>query len=212
MPPKQGKKAKATPPQPVEPARPPNWARALREGVWDASPAELPDAAAWPTWGALRELILSRCRSVSTAAAADDAFVAELVRLAPAGLTSLVSSCCDGEVLCLITEAMVHKNTLPLAGAAGQPPPEPRRAVAGQQHACAGQPGPVSLHQPAVHLPAVRQPSKSKPVWLHCPGQGGAAVPCAGLCDAEGLHRAGQHPAVERQAHEHRPGRQPGCF
>ena len=66
--------------------------QAINEGVWDSSPAELPDASAWQTWGVLREFIISRCHTLAVdgCAATDDAFLAELVRLAPAGLAKLV--------------------------------------------------------------------------------------------------------------------------
>ena len=67
-------------------------AQAVASGVLDFSPADLPDANTWPTHGALRERLLLACRAVELPGchAARDAFLAELVRLAPPQLARLV--------------------------------------------------------------------------------------------------------------------------
>ena len=66
--------------------------QAVTSGVLDFSPADLPDANSWPTHGALRERLLLACRAVELPGchAARDAFLAELVRLAPPELARLV--------------------------------------------------------------------------------------------------------------------------
>ena len=66
--------------------------QAVVSGVLDFSPAELPDANTWPTHGALRERLLLACKTLEVPAchAVRDAFLAELVRLTPPELASLV--------------------------------------------------------------------------------------------------------------------------
>ena len=66
--------------------------QAVASGVLDFSPADLPDANTWPTHGALRERLLLACCTVELPGchAARDAFLAELVRLAPPELARLV--------------------------------------------------------------------------------------------------------------------------
>ena len=51
----------------------------------------LPDAYAWPTWGALRERILHACKLIKCeySATVRDAFAAELVKLSPPRLATL---------------------------------------------------------------------------------------------------------------------------
>ena len=41
------------------------WLQAVDSGAWDKPVTDLPDANTWPTWGALRERVLTACREVS---------------------------------------------------------------------------------------------------------------------------------------------------
>lgn len=38
--------------------------QAVESGVWEKPVTDLPDANTWPTWGALRERVLTACREV----------------------------------------------------------------------------------------------------------------------------------------------------
>lgn len=69
----------------------PDWSRAIEKGRWARTPAALPDADQWPTWGALRERILMCCREISVTHtdACTDAFIAEIVKLSPPELHTL---------------------------------------------------------------------------------------------------------------------------
>jgi hypothetical protein len=40
------------------------WRQAVQCGRWERAPDALPDASSWPTWGALRERILTSCKQV----------------------------------------------------------------------------------------------------------------------------------------------------
>mmetsp|Transcript_21570 Transcript_21570/g.54906 ORF Transcript_21570/g.54906 Transcript_21570/m.54906 type:complete len:261 (-) Transcript_21570:661-1443(-) len=74
-----------------EPPHDPSWERAVETGVWDRSAIDLPDANTWPTWGALRERVLTACKEirVTHTASLRDAFCAEVVKLSPQELHSL---------------------------------------------------------------------------------------------------------------------------
>lgn len=66
--------------------------QAVESGVWELPPTSLPDANTWPSWGALRERILTATKKISIvgSAAVRDAFLAELVKLSPPELHTLV--------------------------------------------------------------------------------------------------------------------------
>ena len=60
-----GKKGKAKKEaEPSEPPHDPGWERAVEARRWDRPLDALPDPAVWPTWGALRERILSSCNEI----------------------------------------------------------------------------------------------------------------------------------------------------
>ena len=40
------------------------YTQAVQGGKWERPPDALPDASSWPTWGALRERILTSCKEV----------------------------------------------------------------------------------------------------------------------------------------------------
>jgi hypothetical protein len=40
------------------------YLQAVQSGRWERPPDALPDASSWPTWGALRERILTSCKQV----------------------------------------------------------------------------------------------------------------------------------------------------
>lgn len=69
--------------------------QAVESGVWELPPTSLPDANTWPSWGALRERILTATKKISVvgSAAVRDAFLAELVKLSPPELHTLVRAC-----------------------------------------------------------------------------------------------------------------------
>jgi len=87
---KKGKKGKKEA-EPTEPAHDPGWERAVASGRWDRPPDALPDASQWPTWGALRERILTSCKEiiVTWSTTLRDTFPAELVKLSPPELSRL---------------------------------------------------------------------------------------------------------------------------
>jgi hypothetical protein len=70
--------------------------QATASGVWDRPPEELPNAAAFPSWGALRECIVAACHSVSISdcESVTDAFMIEIVRMRPPRLSTLVGVLC----------------------------------------------------------------------------------------------------------------------
>ncbi|KAF5837579.1 flagellar associated protein [Dunaliella salina] len=82
MPPKKGKKKKD---DGSEPMHDPSWERAVETGVWERSAMDLPDANTWPTWGALRERVLTACKEIKivNTASLRDAFCNEIVKLSP---------------------------------------------------------------------------------------------------------------------------------
>jgi len=84
---KKGKKGKVAEPQ--EPPHDPGWERSVESGRWDRPAEALPDASQWPTWGALRERILTNAQEicVTYTQSLRDAFPAEVVKLSPPGLT-----------------------------------------------------------------------------------------------------------------------------
>jgi len=86
---KKGKKGKGG--DPVEPPHDPGWERAVESGKWDRPPEALPDANLWPTWGALRERVITSCKEVKVtwSPSLRDAFPAELIKLSPPELTTL---------------------------------------------------------------------------------------------------------------------------
>lgn len=65
--------------------------QAVQSQQWTLEPTVLPDAYAWPTWGALRERILHACKLIQCeySATVRDAFAAELVKLSPPRLATL---------------------------------------------------------------------------------------------------------------------------
>lgn len=72
-------------------AQPALCLQAVEATVWQKPPSELPDAHIWPTWGALRERVLSCCKQILTddTLTVRDAFPAELVKLSPPDLHTL---------------------------------------------------------------------------------------------------------------------------
>jgi hypothetical protein len=74
-----------------EPVHDPSWERAVDTGVWERSAIDLPDANTWPTWGALRERVLTACKEIKiiNTASLRDAFCNEIVKLSPLELWSL---------------------------------------------------------------------------------------------------------------------------
>jgi hypothetical protein len=44
------------------------WLQAVESGLWEKPVTDLPDANTWPTWGALRERVLTACREVRDSA------------------------------------------------------------------------------------------------------------------------------------------------
>ncbi|KAL3146241.1 Dynein regulatory complex subunit 6 [Trebouxia sp. C0010 RCD-2024] len=90
MPPKKGTKKKKEA-EPQEPEHDGSWEKAVETGVWELPPTSLPDANTWPTWGALRERILTAAKKINIvgSAAVRDAFLAELVKLSPLELQTL---------------------------------------------------------------------------------------------------------------------------
>ncbi|WIA09607.1 hypothetical protein OEZ85_008999 [Tetradesmus obliquus] len=84
MPPK-ARKGKKKAPEIVEPEHDPTWDRVVISGLWDRPITALPDANTWPSWGALRERVLSACREIRVvnAPSVRDAFAAEVVKLSP---------------------------------------------------------------------------------------------------------------------------------
>ena len=74
--------------------------QAVQSGLWELPPTSLPDANTWPTWGALRERILTATKQVNIlgSAAVRDNFLSELVKLSPPEPHTLVRivtpSCC----------------------------------------------------------------------------------------------------------------------
>ncbi|GFR43643.1 hypothetical protein Agub_g4745 [Astrephomene gubernaculifera] len=73
----------------AEPPHDASWERAVESGVWEKPVTDLPDANTWPTWGALRERVLTACREIKVhnTASLRDAFANELVKLSPPELT-----------------------------------------------------------------------------------------------------------------------------
>ncbi len=75
--------------------------QAVQSGLWELPPTSLPDANTWPTWGALRERILTAAKQINIlgSAAVRDNFLSELVKLSPPELHTLVRivtlSCCS---------------------------------------------------------------------------------------------------------------------
>ena len=67
--------------------------QAVESGIWDRPPTQLPDANTWPTWGALRERVLTATTVINILGSATvrDAFVAEVAKLSPPELSKLVS-------------------------------------------------------------------------------------------------------------------------
>ena len=65
----------------------------MESGIWDRPPTALPDANTWPTWGALRERVLTATTEINILGSATvrDAFVAEVAKLSPPELSKLVS-------------------------------------------------------------------------------------------------------------------------
>jgi len=86
---KKGKKGKVAEPQ--EPPHDPGWERSVESGKWERPAEALPDASQWPTWGALRERILTNAKEicVTYTQSLRDAFPAEVVKLSPPLLTKL---------------------------------------------------------------------------------------------------------------------------
>jgi hypothetical protein len=87
----KGKKGKGKKGGSSEPLHDPGWNRAVADGRWDRPVEALPDASQWPTWGALRERILSSAVKVSITHTQSlrDAFSAEVVKLSPPKLRQL---------------------------------------------------------------------------------------------------------------------------
>eukprot|EP00891_Asterochloris_glomerata_P000628 jgi/Astpho2/628/fgenesh1_pm.00013_%23_18_t len=75
-----------------EPEHSPTWERAVESGIWDRPPTMLPDANTWPTWGALRERVLTATTEINILGSATvrDAFVAEVAKLSPPELSKLL--------------------------------------------------------------------------------------------------------------------------
>ncbi|GFH25899.1 uncharacterized protein HaLaN_23942, partial [Haematococcus lacustris] len=48
----------------AEPPHEPSWERTVETGLWERPATDLPDANMWPTWGALRERVLTACKEV----------------------------------------------------------------------------------------------------------------------------------------------------
>lgn len=71
--------------------------QAVDSGIWERTPDALPDANTWPTWGALRERILTSCKkiSISHSPALRDGFAAEIFKLSPPELATMSFRGCD---------------------------------------------------------------------------------------------------------------------
>lgn len=91
MPPKKGKKGKKKADEPAEPAHDPGWERTVETGIWERPVHSLPDANTWPTWGALRERVLTACKEIriTNTPSLRDAFASEVVKLSPPELQVL---------------------------------------------------------------------------------------------------------------------------
>lgn len=63
----------------------------MESGLWEKAVTDLPDANTWPTWGALRERVLTACTviRVLNTASLRDAFCNEVVKLSPPELVKL---------------------------------------------------------------------------------------------------------------------------
>mmetsp|Transcript_17803 Transcript_17803/g.34028 ORF Transcript_17803/g.34028 Transcript_17803/m.34028 type:complete len:263 (-) Transcript_17803:359-1147(-) len=87
---KKGKKGKKDA-EPTEPPHDPGWERSVQSGRWERPPDALPDASSWPTWGALRERILTSCKEIKITWSNHlrDAFPSELIKLSPPELVTL---------------------------------------------------------------------------------------------------------------------------
>lgn len=85
---KGGKKKKG---DDSEPPHDPSWERTVDSGKWERPVTDLPDANTWPTWGALRERVLSACKEVRIIGTGSlrDAFCNEIVKLSPPELSLL---------------------------------------------------------------------------------------------------------------------------
>lgn len=81
----------------TEPPHDPSWERAVESGIWERTPDALPDANTWPTWGALRERILTSCKKISItySPALRDGFAAEIFKLSPPELAEMSIQGCD---------------------------------------------------------------------------------------------------------------------
>jgi len=85
----KGKKGKNADPQ--EPPHDPGWERSVENRKWDRPAEALPDASQWPTWGAMRERILTNSVEicVTYTQTLRDAFPAEVVKLSPPSLKKM---------------------------------------------------------------------------------------------------------------------------
>mmetsp|Transcript_120 Transcript_120/g.427 ORF Transcript_120/g.427 Transcript_120/m.427 type:complete len:259 (-) Transcript_120:40-816(-) len=81
----------------TEPPHDPSWERAVESGIWERTPDALPDANTWPTWGALRERILTSCKKINImhSPALRDGFAAEIFKLSPPELATMSFRGCD---------------------------------------------------------------------------------------------------------------------
>mmetsp|Transcript_14006 Transcript_14006/g.35948 ORF Transcript_14006/g.35948 Transcript_14006/m.35948 type:complete len:258 (-) Transcript_14006:10-783(-) len=93
--PKKGKKGKKV--EQVEPPHDASWERSVESGNWERPPDALPDANTWPTWGALRERILTSCKKISImySPGLRDGFPAEIFKLSPPDLQTIHFRGCD---------------------------------------------------------------------------------------------------------------------
>uniref|UniRef100_A0A7S0V1B3 Uncharacterized protein n=1 Tax=Polytomella parva TaxID=51329 RepID=A0A7S0V1B3_9CHLO len=89
MAPKKGGKKGKKKEDSLEPQHDASWERTVESGVWEKSVTDLPDANTWPTWGALRERVLTACKEIKiqNTASLRDAFANEIVKLSPPELT-----------------------------------------------------------------------------------------------------------------------------
>eukprot|EP00227_Mantoniella_beaufortii_P007460 CAMPEP_0197591762 /NCGR_PEP_ID=MMETSP1326-20131121/13901_1 /TAXON_ID=1155430 /ORGANISM="Genus nov. species nov., Strain RCC2288" /LENGTH=260 /DNA_ID=CAMNT_0043157317 /DNA_START=19 /DNA_END=801 /DNA_ORIENTATION=- len=87
----KGKKGKGGSSDPQEPPHDPGWERSVENGKWDRPSEALPDASQWPTWGALRERILTNSVEITVTHTQSlrDAFPAEVVKLSPPNLKKM---------------------------------------------------------------------------------------------------------------------------
>lgn len=85
----KGKKKKTL--EIAEPPHDPSWERTVETGIWERQSTDLPDANTWPTWGALRERVLTACKEINIVHTASlrDAFAAEIVKLSPPELSAV---------------------------------------------------------------------------------------------------------------------------